>query len=108
MCRAAQRRQRRRLAVVAAAAAPPGAEPEANEDEEEPFSFGPPPTVDIEGRPIQPGHIGIIDDPSNYIMTNPDIRADRAGQQRYACGAGGGAAAVACGDQASGWALGTD
>lgn len=81
--RAAQRRQRRRLAVVAAAAAPPGAEPEANEDEEEPFSFGPPPTVDIEGRPIQPGHIGIIDDPSNYIMTNPDIRADRAGYTPY-------------------------
>ncbi|PRW20274.1 cyclase dehydrase [Chlorella sorokiniana] len=79
--RAAQQRQRRRSAVVAAAAAPPGAEPDA--DEEQPFSFGPPPTVDFEGRPIQPGQIGLIDDPNNYVMTSPDIRADRTGFTPY-------------------------
>ncbi|KAI7836021.1 hypothetical protein COHA_010105 [Chlorella ohadii] len=78
--RAVQQRRRQRPTLVAAAAAPPGSEPEA---EDRPFSFEPPPTVDIEGRTIGPGQVGIVDDPNNYVMTSPDIRADRTGYTPY-------------------------
>lgn len=77
-CRAVpqQRRRQQRPAVVAAAAAPPGAGPDA---EEQRFSFEAPPAVDIEGRPIGRGEIGVVDDPNDYVMVSPEIRADRAG-----------------------------
>lgn len=78
-CRPVQQwRRRRRSALVAAAAAPPGAGPEAGA-EERPFSFEPPPAVDINGIPIGPGEIGLVDNPDDYEVTNPVLRADRGG-----------------------------
>ena len=74
-----QRRQRRPPALVAAAAAPPGAGSEAGAGEERPFSWAPPPTVDINGVPIKPGQIGLVADPNDYVATNPVLRADRGG-----------------------------